>query len=143
MMRNINNKRKFVVGAYLSRKKGGFYNTYHKLLSEKWIVTNPDFTCHKLYYSNQYQYLQYPTLWVVLNISTIVLRVRFTRVQSQSYQVGWIKYTLQDSLCQKFWQYKLQNAETLQWKSKSEIYRLASDSEVHWKLINLNWPSLL
>ena len=41
MMRNINNKRKFVVGAYLSRKKGGFYNTYHKLLSEKWIVTIP------------------------------------------------------------------------------------------------------
>ena len=33
------NKVKFVVGAYISRnkKKGGLYNTYHELLSEKWI----------------------------------------------------------------------------------------------------------
>ena len=36
----INNKTKVVVGAYLSlgKKKDGLYNTYHKLLSEKWIV---------------------------------------------------------------------------------------------------------
>ena len=36
-----NNKTKVVVGAYLSRKKikkSGLYNTYHELLSEKWIV---------------------------------------------------------------------------------------------------------
>ena len=34
-----NNKTKVVVGAYLSRskKKGRLYNTYHELLSEKWI----------------------------------------------------------------------------------------------------------
>ena len=35
-----------------------------------------------------------------------------------SYQVGWIDYTLQNNLGQKFWQHKIQNARTLQWKSK-------------------------
>ena len=31
-----------------------------------------------------------------------------------SYQVGWIYYTLQDIIGQKFWQYKIQNVKTLQ-----------------------------
>ena len=30
-----------VVGAYLSKKKGGLYNTYHELLSEKWLHNAP------------------------------------------------------------------------------------------------------
>ena len=43
-----NNKAKAVVGAYLSRnkqtnKKGGLYNTFHELLSEKWIVKRSRF----------------------------------------------------------------------------------------------------
>ena len=39
----INNQTKVIVGAYLSRKKGGLYNTYHGLLSEKWIVKRSQF----------------------------------------------------------------------------------------------------
>ena len=38
-----NDKRKVVVGAYLSMKKGGLYNTCHELLSEKWIVNRSRF----------------------------------------------------------------------------------------------------
>ena len=36
----MNNKTIVFVGEYLSlsKKKGGLYNTYHVLLSEKWIV---------------------------------------------------------------------------------------------------------
>ena len=39
----INNKTKFVVGASLSRKKDDLCNTYHELLSEKWIVNRSRF----------------------------------------------------------------------------------------------------
>ena len=46
-------------------------------------LRDPDFTHHKLYRPNQYQYSQHPILWVVLNISTIVLRTRLIRVQLQ------------------------------------------------------------
>ena len=60
--------------------------------------------CHKLYHPRQYQYLQHP-----------ILRTWLKRVQLQtSYQVGWIDYTLQDILGQKFGQYNIQNAKTLQ-----------------------------
>ena len=38
-----NDKTKVVVGAYLSMKKGGLYNTCHELLSEKWIVNRSRF----------------------------------------------------------------------------------------------------
>ena len=38
-----NDKTKVVVGAYLSMKKGGLYNTCHELLSEKWIVKRSRF----------------------------------------------------------------------------------------------------
>ena len=46
-------------------------------------LRDPDFTRHKLYHPNQYAYSQHPILWVVLNISTIILRTRLIRVQSQ------------------------------------------------------------
>ena len=46
-------------------------------------LRDPDSTRHKLYHPRQYQYSQHPILWVVLNISTIVLRTRFKRLQSQ------------------------------------------------------------
>ena len=41
----INNKTKVADGAYLSRgkKKGGLYNTYHELLSNKWIAKRSRF----------------------------------------------------------------------------------------------------
>ena len=38
-----NDQTKVVVGAYLSMKKGGLYNTCHELLSEKWIVKRSRF----------------------------------------------------------------------------------------------------
>ena len=37
---------------------------------------DPNSTRHKLYHHKQYQYLQHPVLWVVLNISAIVLMIR-------------------------------------------------------------------
>ena len=46
-------------------------------------LREPDFKPHRLYHSNQYQYSQHPILWVVLNISAIILRKRLIRVQSQ------------------------------------------------------------
>ena len=46
-------------------------------------LRGPDFTCHKLYHPNQYQYFQHPILWVALNISTIVLRTRLIKLRSQ------------------------------------------------------------
>ena len=64
-------------------KKGDLYNTYHELLPKKWIVKSPHSTRHKLCHPKQYQYLQNPVLWVVLNISTTVLRRRLKRLQSQ------------------------------------------------------------
>ena len=39
----INNQTKVIVVAYLSRKKGRLYNTYHGLLSEKWILKRSQF----------------------------------------------------------------------------------------------------
>ena len=58
-------------------------------------LRDPDFTCHKLYHPNQQQYSQHPILWVVPNISTIVLRIRLTSVQSQHpiKQVGLTVYS--------------------------------------------------
>ena len=58
--------------------------------------------------------MQHPILWVVLNISKKVLRARLVKsAVARSYQVGWIDYTLQNILDQKFWQWKMQNAKTL------------------------------
>ena len=41
----INTKTKVAVGVYLlkKKKKDGLYNTYHELLSEKWIVKRSRF----------------------------------------------------------------------------------------------------
>ena len=61
-------------------------------------LRDPDFTRHKLHHPNQLQFSQHPILWVVLNISTIVLRTRLIGVKSQHA----IDYTLQDILGQKF-----------------------------------------
>ena len=76
----INNKAKVVTSASLCffQKRGGICNTFHELLSEKWIVKRS-----RLYYPNQQQYSQHPILWVVLSISVIILRTRLIRVQSQ------------------------------------------------------------
>ena len=42
--KNTNNKAKVVVGAYVSReKKGGLYNIYHELISDKWIIKRSRF----------------------------------------------------------------------------------------------------
>ena len=65
------------------KKKDGLYNTYHELLSEKWIVRDPDFATHELHHPNQYAYLQHSILSFVLSISTIILRTRLIRVHSQ------------------------------------------------------------
>ena len=46
-------------------------------------LRDPDFTRHKLYHPNQYAYSQHLIFWVVLNISTKILRTRLIRVQSQ------------------------------------------------------------
>ena len=46
-------------------------------------LRDPYFTHHKLYHPNQCAYLQHLILWVVLNISAIILRTRLIRVQSQ------------------------------------------------------------
>ena len=53
-------------------------------------LRDPDFMRHKLYHPNQYAYSQHPILWVVLNISTKILRTRLIRVQLQDpiRQVG-------------------------------------------------------
>ena len=59
-------------------------------------------------------------------------------VVATSYEAGWIGDTLHDIHGQKIWQYNIQNAKILQWKSDSEIHRPASDLNVHWKLINLH-----
>ena len=58
-------------------------------------LRDPNFTRHKLYHSNQYQYLQHSILWVVLNISAIVLTTRLTKVQLQNpiKQVGLLMHS--------------------------------------------------
>ena len=88
----IINKAKVVVGVYLSsekkekKRKGGLYKTCQLITTNYprngWL-RDPDFTCHILYHPNQQQYSQHSILQVVLNISTIVLRTRLIRVQSQ------------------------------------------------------------
>ena len=46
-------------------------------------LRDPDFSRCILHHPNQQQYSQHPILWVLLNISTIVLRKRLIRVLSQ------------------------------------------------------------
>ena len=65
------NKTKVAVNASISlekRKNAGYMNGY--LRNE--CLTDPNFTRYKLYQPKQYQYLQHPILWVLLNISTII-----------------------------------------------------------------------
>ena len=85
--KKINNKTKVVVGVYLSRKKNkkrtGYIIPTMNCYPRNGSLRDPDFTRHKLYHPNQYQYLQHLILWVVLNVSKTVLRIRLTRMQSQ------------------------------------------------------------
>ena len=85
----------------LQEKKGGLYNTYHELLSEK-RTRDPDFMRCILYHPNQQHYSQHPILWVLLNISTIVLRARLITALSQHpiKQVG-LTILLKTSLIRK------------------------------------------
>ena len=99
-----------------------------------------DSTRLKLYHPKQYQYLQHPVLWVVLNISTTALKRRLKRLQLQHpmKEVGLMIYS-KTSMVRKsdnLIYHKIK--KTLQWKSDSEIHRFASGSDVHWKLINLH-----
>ena len=100
----INNKTKLVVGAYLfSKKKAGY--TYHELLSNKWIVKR--FRFHILY-----AYVISPQSVAVFATSGLVGcgEYQYNSLEDKvdksavatSYQVGWIDYTLQDILGQKF-----------------------------------------
>ena len=87
----IDNQRKVIVGAYLSRKKkGGLYNICQELLSEKWIVKRSRFQALYILSPQSVAILANPILWVVLNINTIVLRINLIRVQSRNSikQVG-------------------------------------------------------
>ena len=87
----IDNQRKVIVGAYLSRKKkGGSYNICQELLSEKWIVKRSRFQALYILSPQSVAILANPILWVVLNINTIVLRINLIRVQSRNSikQVG-------------------------------------------------------
>ena len=87
----INNKIKVLVGAYPSRKKKvGLYKTYHELLSKKWIVKGSWFHASYIISPQSVAIFEHPILSVVFSISTIVLRTRLIRVQSQNpiKQVG-------------------------------------------------------
>ena len=141
----IGTRKSLVVGAYLSRKKkGGLYNAYHELLSEKWLVKR--FWFHASYIISPQPVAIFVTFHLVDCIEYYYKSLEDKADKSAvatSYQVGWIDYALQNILGQKFRQNKMQNVKTLQWKSESEIHRPASSSEVHWKLISLNCLSPL
>ena len=121
-----------------NKTKGGLYNTYHELLSEKWIVKRSWF--HVSYIISPQSVVIFATSHLVGCIeywyNSLEAKVDKSTVATFN-PVGWIDYTPQNILGQKFWQYKIQNAKTLQWKSNSEIYRPKSDWKLHWKLINL------
>ena len=102
-MNNKRNKRKVVVGAYLYRKKkmGHIIITmncsrrngqFRELLSEEWIDQSLDFASHIFNHPNYQKYSQHTTLWILFNISTIELKTRLIRVQTQHpiKQVGLI-----------------------------------------------------
>ena len=97
------NKTKFVLDASISRKKGDLYNTYHELLSEKWIVKRSRF--HE-------SYIISPQTVPIFAISYLVGCIKYQynslegKVEKNAvatfYQGGWIGYRLQDILGQKF-----------------------------------------
>ena len=61
-------------------KKVGYIMPTMNCYPRNGLLIDPDFTRGILYHSNQYQYLQPPILWVVLNISKNLLTTRLTRV---------------------------------------------------------------
>ena len=73
--RITNNQAKVFAYANLSRKS--------KQRKRNEQLRDPDSMPHKLYHPNQQQYAQHPFLWIVLNISTIVLGTKLIGVQSQ------------------------------------------------------------
>ena len=78
-----NKKQKFLqIHISLGKKLGYIIPTTNCYLRNGQF-RDPNFTCHKLYYPNQNQYSQHPTLWDVLNISTIDLRIKLIIVQFQ------------------------------------------------------------
>ena len=89
-------------------KKSGLYNTYHELLSEKWIVKR--FRFHASYIISPQSVAIFATSHLVgfieYQYNSPEDKVDKSAVAT-SYQVGWIDYTLQDILGQKFWQCKL------------------------------------
>ena len=108
----INSKTKVVVGAYLCRKKkkgkkkkrkGRLYNTYHGLLSDKWIVKRSQF---------HVSYIISPQSVAIFATSHLLGCIEYwynsledkidKRAVATPYQVGWIDYTLQNILGQKF-----------------------------------------
>ena len=84
------NKQTKVVCAYLSKKDVGYIIPTLNCYQRNGQLKDPEFMHHKLYHRSQYQYSQHLILWVVLNISTTLLRTWFIRVQSQNpiKQVG-------------------------------------------------------
>ena len=105
-----------MVGPSLSRKNGGLYNTYHELLSEKWIVKKSrNFTRHKLHQSPQAVPISVtPHLVGCIEYYYNSFGDKVDkRAVPTSYQLGWIDYTLKDIFDQ------------------NEINRPVTDSEVH------------
>ena len=67
----------------LQEKKAGYIIPVMNCYPRNGQLRDTDFTPHTLYHPKQQQYSQHPILWVVLNISTIVLRTRLIRKLSQ------------------------------------------------------------
>ena len=108
-----NNRTKVVVGVHLSKeKKGRLYNTCHELLSKKLIVKRSRF--HASYIISSHPVAILATSHLVGCIeywnNSFEDKVDKSAVTT-SYQVGWVDYTLQDILGQKFRQYIIQNAK--------------------------------
>ena len=87
----MNNKTKVVVG--VSLKKAGYIIPIINCYTINGQLRDPNFTRHKLYYPKQYRYLQHLIFWVVLNISTMVLRIRLIRERQQHF-ITQIRLTL-------------------------------------------------
>ena len=119
------------------------------ILAMNWILKrsrngylrDPDFTRHKLYHPYQQQYLQHPILYVVLNISTIVLTIRLIRVQSQ-HPIKQVALTIHSKTS------LVRNSDNIKYQTQrlcNENPSLKSTDllQTHSKLIDLNCLSPL
>ena len=132
----INTKTKVAVSRCIisqrkEKKKTGYIIPTMNCYPRNGQLRDPDFTRHKLYQSNQQQYLQHPILWFVLDISTIVLRTRLVRVQSEDpiKQVGLTIHS-KTSLVRNSGNIKYKTQELCN-ENPSLKSRHASDTEVH------------